>query len=442
MIPRTIACVILLCARPAVAGAQQTELLAPGRIESLPSLDRAAWTEYVAASHRAAALDRAAMAAELKAVGRSEWTVASEGANHVVGPEMTPEWFRSPEARRMAEVILSFQTPAGGWSKQLDLRSRPRQPGESWASSGGWSWIATFDNEATTGHLLFLARTYAAHPEDRFREAFLRGLDFVFRSQFPNGCWPQSFPLKGSYHDAVTFNDDVMARILRLLREVAEGKHELAPEEARLRAGARVQRGVNCILASQVRVNGRPTVWGAQHDPLTLEPVKARTYEHASLSGGESVGLFELLMEIQEPDARVVEAVHAAADWFRKTAIQGFEYSNGELVAKEGAGPLWARFYEIGTDRPIFSSRDGMVLYRLDQVEQERRTGYAWYRRDAASALRRYERWAARHPRRGPAPGPEALREVLPHMVPYSETPVPLPLAGEVISSSVSRRRR
>ena len=46
-------------------------------------------------------------------------------------------------------------------------------------------------------------------------------------------------------------------------------------------------------------VNGRRTVWCAQHDETTLRPAGARTYEHASLSGYESVGIVRFLMGIE-----------------------------------------------------------------------------------------------------------------------------------------------
>ncbi|HYT69764.1 MAG TPA: pectate lyase, partial [Gemmatimonadales bacterium] len=70
------------------------------------------------------------------------------------------------------------------------------------------------------------------------------------------------------------------------------------------------------------------------------------------------------------------------------------------LAAREGAGPLWARFYEIGTNRPIFSDRDGVIRYDLREIGEERRRGYLWYS-DEASTLRRYDAWARRHPAAG-----------------------------------------
>ena len=37
---------------------------------------------------------------------------------------------------------------------------------------------------------------------------------------------------------------------------------------------------------------------------------------------------------------------------------------------------MWARFYEIGTNRPIFSDRDGFAKHDLSEIGYERRNGY------------------------------------------------------------------
>jgi PelA/Pel-15E family pectate lyase len=372
------------------------DLLRAARIDSLPPAQRQAWREYLEASRRRLAADRDSMQRELRATGRTEVFSAVEGPNKVIVPRMTDAWFASDEARRMAEDILSFQTPSGGWSKRLELEKGPRLPGQSYAV-GGWSYIGTFDNDATTDHMRFLARANAARPDARYRAAFLKGLDYTLEAQFPNGCWPQVYPLQGWYHDAATMNDDMLLHVMELLREVARGGFDFVPERERQRAGAAVRGGVGCILASQVVIDGKRTVWGAQSDPLTLRPVKARSYEHATLSGGESVGLMELLMEIPNPTPEVIAAVDGAAAWFRATAIPDHEIANRQYVERKGAGPVWARFYEIGTNRPIFSNRDGEILYDWKLLEDERKYGYAWYVTTPAKALEEYEAWKKRH---------------------------------------------
>ncbi|HEX2094694.1 MAG TPA: pectinesterase family protein, partial [Longimicrobiaceae bacterium] len=184
------------------------------------------------------------------------------------------------------------------------------------------------------------------------------------------------------------------------LRDVAGGEVEFVPEAERRRAADAARRGVDCILASQVVVDGRRTAWGQQHDPLTLMPVRARSYEHASLTGRESTAVLELLMRLESPDPRVAAAVRGAVQWFRDTAVWGYEYTfRGGLTPRPGAGPLWARFYEIGTNRPMFSNRDGVIRYRFEELDPERSRGYAWYTPEPAAALRTYEGWARRHAR-------------------------------------------
>lgn len=361
-------------------------LLAPERVAALPPAARATWQRYVETSRKQADLDRETLAAELKAAGQASWKPAP-GA-------VAFDLLEKKDTLGLADVLVSFQTPTGGWSKNLAL-TRPRERGESYSAEKGWRWIGTFDNQATTGPLRLLSDVHRAHGQAAHAAAFRRGLEYILLAQFPNGCWPQVYPLEGGYHDAATYNDDVMASVLELLQDVGRGDLGPADHVMRQRARDAVRRGVECVLATQVMVDGRPTAWGAQHDPLTLQPVAARAYEHASQSGLESAGIVDFLMGIDgaKADARIRAAVDGAAAWLRANAIHGYEYADRKRVAQEGAGPLWARFYEISTNRPIFSNRDGVVRYDWRELDDERRRGYAWYTDRPAAILRRYESW-------------------------------------------------
>jgi PelA/Pel-15E family pectate lyase len=371
-------------------------LLGRGRIAALPEPARGEWLRYMERSRTYAERDRAAMDAELRAAGRQTWTRAPAGRGFAVTDAMTEAWFRGDSARRLADVLVSYQTPSGGWSKRIDFAG-PRETGQSWSAEERWTWMGTLDNGATTEQLRFLAGAIAAHDQPEHRRSFLKGIEYLLAAQQPTGCWPQAYPLMGGYHDAATFNDDATINALRVLHASAAGDHAWVPDEVRTRAAAGVEQGIGCILATQVVLGGRRTVWGAQHDPIGFAPVKARAYEHASLSGRESADILNFLMEIRDPSPAVVEAIHGAAAWFREAAITGYEYvPRGSLTARAGAGPLWARFYEIGTNRPIFSDRDGQVRYDLSEIGEERRTGYLWYTDEPATSLRRYERWVQR----------------------------------------------
>ena len=373
-------------------------LLGSARIAALPPAERAVWESYLSASRQHARQDRAVMDAELRATGQAEPARAPLGQGFSITDDMTDAWFRTREAKRLGDIILTYQTPSGGWSKRIDFK-QPRARGQSFSSEDDWSWIGTLDNNATTAQLDFLARLQRAQPDTSYRSAFLRGVDYLLAAQMPVGCWPQIYPLAGSYHDAITFNDDATINALRILAAVAAGEHGFVESPLRRRATQAVQRGVDCIVKSQVSVNGFRTVWGAQHDPLTLQPVKARAYEHPALSGRESAAILDFLMRRPDPDSAVQAAVHAAARWFRDNAIRGFSYApRGELVPQPEGGPLWARFHEIGSNRPIFSDRDGVVRYNLSEIGEERRRGYLWYTDEPVSTLRRYESWARKHP--------------------------------------------
>ncbi|HEU4434374.1 MAG TPA: pectate lyase, partial [Pyrinomonadaceae bacterium] len=168
---------------------------------------------------------------------------------------------------------------------------------------------------------------------------------------------------------------------MKLLRDVAAAKpaYAFVDEARRASAAKAVEKGIECILKTQIVVNGRRTVWCAQHDEVTLAPAAARTFELVSLSGGESVDIVRFLMSIKNPSPAVVEAIESAAAWFEQSRL------------KDGS---WARFYEIGSNRPIFSGRDGVVKYDISQIEKERRTGYAWYGDWPAKLLKQdYPAW-------------------------------------------------
>ena len=62
-----------------------------------------------------------------------------------------------------------------------------------------------------------------------------------------------------------------------------------------------------------------------------------------------------------------------------------------------GSSPLWARFYETGTDRPIFGDRDQSIHDDVNEISLERRNGYAWYGEGPKRALDQYDIWSRTH---------------------------------------------
>ena len=298
--------------------------------------------------------------------------------------ELDAGWYATPQARDIADAVVKHQSPEGGWPKNTSLIV---PPDEAPVDDGLKN---TFDNQATTLPMAFLARIIRADERPGDRAAFDRGLDYVLAAQYPNGGWPQFYPLRRGYWSHITFNDDAMIRIMVLLRDIATGAppYEFVDAGRRARAAEAVTRGTRLILSTQIRQNGELTAWCAQYDEETLEPAWARAYEPPSLSGSESVGIVRFLMSIPDPAPEVITAVEAAVRWFEASAIHGVRFetatagdgrADARLVPDPDAGPLWARFYELESNRPIFLSRDSVVHYEITGIERERRTGYRYY---------------------------------------------------------------
>ena len=320
-------------------------------------------------------------------------------------------WYGSAEAVRIADNLLLYQHDIGGWDKNLDMaaplggpdRARLEKEKHDPASH------STIDNRSTYPQMEYLARVYTASRQPRFAAAFRKGFAYLMQAQYPNGGWPQFYPLRHGYWDHITYNDDAMIGVMEMLRAITRHAPEYAflTDAERGRAQKSMDRGIDCILKTQARQHGKLTVWCAQHDEKTLAPAKARAYEHPSLSGSESVGIVEFLMGIEKPSPEIVRSIEAAVQWFRAVKITGLREWlkpapgtpkgwDKTMVEDAKAAPLWARFYELGTHRPIFSGRDSVIRYSIAEIEYERRNGYRWYTDRPARLLdEEYPKWAA-----------------------------------------------
>lgn len=353
-----------------------------------------------------------------------------------VALRMPDEWYATDQAAALADSVLEAQISCGGWFKNLpyhkmDISHRTELARAKRIGS------AIFDNDATTTEMRFLAKVYAHRPEQRYADGFRRALELVFNAQYDNGGWPMFWPLSEEciysygikdpisgkkYVSHITFNDNAIVNLLVLLRDVCTRKSELATltdENDAIRARKAFYDGIQCILDCQIRGtyeqyvfartenggiivgdrrtgDGPLTVWCAQHDAETLEPAQARAYEFPSYCGGESAGILRLLMSIKPKDIpadrpemweRIKKSVVAAAEWFDSHRIEGKKFVNRtvdgqrdrELIDAPGERNLWARFYELGTCRPIFGMYDFVRLYDVSEVSPKRRSSYAWY---------------------------------------------------------------
>lgn len=353
---------------------------------------------------------RSASCLLLTLVFASSVAAAAEAAPVRWGGELLkqkPEWYASAEARAAADAVLLYQSEFGAWPKNTDLLAPATAEALAEIEKGGKA--DTIDNGATTAPMRFLALVGNATANSQYHDAVLRGLDYLLAAQYPNGGFPQFYPLRPrGYYSRITYNDGAMINTLEVLREVAEGRDPWSFVDAARRGRAldAVARGIDCILRTQIRQDGKLTVWCAQHDEATLEPAWARAYEPPSLSGSESVGVVRFLMAIDQPSPEVVAAIEGAVAWFRAVPITGQrldERRNADgrkertLTPDPAAPLLWARFYELGTNRPLYVDRDSKPNYDFMQVSYERRSGYGYHSTAPAALLERdYPEWRAR----------------------------------------------
>ena len=317
-------------------------------------------------------------------------------------------WYGSAEAKRIANSLLAFQFKNGAWDKNMDMSVTPALKELDKLKREGHTNI---DNGATYTQMQYLARVYTAQPEPRFKQAFDRALQYLLEAQYPNGGWPQFYPLRKGYYTHITYNDDAMASVLQLLRSISDRKPEylFVNDKDRQKAQDALQKGIECILKTQVKVNGKLTVWCAQHDEVTMAPAKARSYELPSLSGSESVGIVEFLMGVTNPSQEIIASIEGAVGWFEAVKIKGIRLERKPVdgspkgydlvVVPDAAAPAqWARFYDVATNKPMFCGRDGVVKSTIAEIEYERRNGYRWYVDRPARLLERaYPEWRKRN---------------------------------------------
>ena len=319
-------------------------------------------------------------------------------------------WFASDEAKAIAENVLLYQRDIGGWPKNIQMQEPlSKKEKQKLLKIKSSTYDVTTDNGATTQELVFLSKMYRQVPDERYKNAFLLGIDYLLKAQYENGGWPQFYPLKDGYYTHITYNDDSMINILNLLRELRDqtNTYAIQPSKETLeKIATAIDKGIDCILKTQYKQNGVLTAWCAQHDENTLQPAKARAYELPSLSGSESAKIVLFLMGIENPSEAVKKSITAAVNWFEKVKLTGIKQEwvydettkkpNKIIVEDETAEPIWARFMALDDNTPFFCDRDGIKKASMAEIGYERRNGYGWYSKNPQDVLDAYPKWKAK----------------------------------------------
>lgn len=316
---------------------------------------------------------------------------------------------------QIADNMLVYQRAVGGWPKavneiKVDYNIPLTEAEAKVIRADSMHIDATIDNNATTREIRYLVNAYEQTNNRHYLYAAEKGIRYLLKAQNAAGGWPQYYPDSALYRSQITYNDDAMINVLNVLQDIVEKKNSFGAVDPSLvpKAQQAVQRGIQCILATQITANGKLTVWCAQYNKRTLQPEMARKFELVSLSGSESVGITRFLMRVKDPSAAVKKAIRAAIEWFETVKIKGYKYvdivapnepkGKDRVIQPDPESVIWARFYEIGTNRPFFSGRDSIKKYDVKEIEVERRTGYGWYGTWPEKLLKtEYPTWAQKN---------------------------------------------
>lgn len=311
----------------------------------------------------------------------------------------------------LAEKMLVYQLPNGGWGKQLNDKSvvnynlaidknllkKIKATGDD---------HATIDNNATSREINALIKSYKTTNNPEYLKSAEKGINYLLSMQYQNGGFPQYYPNTGLYRKQITYNDNAMINALTVLYNVAEGKNDFDVVDSKVKekSKAAVQKGIDCILKTQVLQKGTPSIWGDQYNEITMQPDKARAFEPISLATGESVNIVKFLM-MQPATPEIQKSIKSAINWFKVNKIEGYSYNvtkqNGKAVrilAEDKNSIIWARFYDINNNKPLFGDRDGSVKYNYNDVSEERRNGYSWFGDSPEKLIdKEYPKWAQKN---------------------------------------------
>ena len=267
--------------------------------------------------------------------GNQDWT---DYAAH-----LDERFLKTAEAARIAQNVIDWQLDSGGWPKNVPMHDRlSAKERRAVLAMKGERKLGTIDNAATFTELKFLARMYKAtegrQGTEKYLAAVKKGIEFLVGMQYPNGGWPQCDPAKVGYWHQITYNDGAMVNAMNMMRDVYEGRAPFdipLPDELRAKCRRAFDRGIECILKTQIRQDGKLSLWCQQHDRDTLAPCVGRSFELPAVCTYESADIVALLMDVDatrypaETAARIRESIEGAVAWYKAHAIRGYRVEDG-----------------------------------------------------------------------------------------------------------------
>jgi PelA/Pel-15E family pectate lyase len=280
-------------------------------------------------------------------------------------------------AREAGEALLYGQLRSGGWQNLIDFDPSGRVSQYRRGGGGGRNY-STLDDGITQSAIEFLVRLDEAlgFQDAAVHEAALFALEALLKAQFANGAFPQvwdgpvpevpviraSYPpydwrTEGKvkdYWNMYTLNDGLAGTVAQTLRTAAEVYRDARYEQALRKLG-------DFLVLAQMPPP--QPAWAQQYN-RQMHPIWARRFEPPAVTGGESQDAMRTLVRISAwcREARYLEPIPAALDYLRASRLP-----DGRL----------ARYYELGTNRPLYMQRRGDA-YVLTYDDRDLPDHYGW----------------------------------------------------------------
>jgi hypothetical protein len=260
-------------------------------------------------------------------------------------------------AQKAANAIIWGQSNEGGWNYMIDFAGdRSLKEWYNTIGKNGWRLEefqhyygnSTFDDDITSDAARFLLRMYLEKLDPTYKPALEKAIGFILKSQYPNGGWPQRYPLKydfnkeghPDYTSFYTFNDDVIWENTHFLIQcyLSMGEQRFLDP---------IRRGMDFYLISQDGCGA----WGQQLT-LNMETAGARTYEPKAFLPSTTCENAMLLLKFYQYTGDRKFLVHGpdAIKWLEETCLPA------EQVDGSHTHPT---FVEIGTNKAIYVHRKG-----------------------------------------------------------------------------------
>lgn len=275
-------------------------------------------------------------------------------------------------ASAAADALVWGQLASGGWDYLIDFDLQNSQRWYRRAEMGLLSPdeipkrrnSTTFDDNTTQSALRFLMTVQQLTNSPAQQQAIEYGLQGLLAAQYKNGAFPQryegkprdfnsdplkraqlppsyphSFPHQG-YGAFYTFNDNTIRHCILTLLDAYQryGKGEFL--EA-------AKRGGDFIILAQLPAP--QTAWAQQYD-FDMFPAWAREFEPPAVCSSESGGVVRTLVDLYlaSGEEKYLQPIPAAINWFKRSQI---------------APNQWARFYELGSNKPLYFTKDYQLVY-------------------------------------------------------------------------------